>query len=75
LSSRQPDEAGGVRVWQQQRVTVRSSAVCLHRGDVGRLFQIRKAALGLRFEAVKHIRKHKEYEAAWVQDDIEQQYP
>ena len=41
-----------------------------------RLLQIRKAALDLRFKAVKHIRKHrKEYEAAWVQDDIEQQYP
>ena len=37
--------------------------------------QIQTAALELRLEAVKHIRKHRQdYEAAWVHDDIELQY-
>lgn len=37
--------------------------------------QIQKAALDLRLEAVKHIRKHRQdYEAAWVHDDMERQY-
>ena len=36
---------------------------------------IQKAALDLRLEAVKHIRKHRQdYEAAWVHDDMERQY-
>eukprot|EP00435_Cladocopium_sp_Y103_P008586 s5966_g2.t1 len=37
--------------------------------------QIQKAALELRLEAVKHIRRHhQQYEAAWVHDDMELQY-
>eukprot|EP00438_Fugacium_kawagutii_P019168 Skav219357 [mRNA] locus=scaffold76:500390:505839:- [translate_table: standard] len=37
--------------------------------------QIQKAALDLRLEAIKHIRRHyQQYAAAWVHDDIELQY-
>lgn len=37
--------------------------------------QVQKAAMKLRLEAVKHIRKRKDmYAAAWSNDDMEAQY-